>query len=157
MTTQYYTYMDSPVGRLRLAGDGSAITALAVVGSPTTGEPAEDWVETSEPFRDVMAQLRDYFAGHLREFDVPVETEGTPLEEAVWRRLREIPYGTVISRDELARRLGAPGGALALRVGNPVSILVPCHRVLDDDGADSPVADLLRRLEQTHAAEAASS
>lgn len=155
--TQYYTYMESPVGRLRLAGDGSSITELTVVEDPTTGEPAEDWVETCEPFRDVMAQLRDYFSGHLREFDVPVEPEGTPFEEAVWRRLREIPYGTVISRDELARRLGTPGGAGALRVGNPVSILVPCHRVLDDDGLDSPVADLLRRLEQSHAAETARS
>jgi methylated-DNA-[protein]-cysteine S-methyltransferase len=151
--TQYYTYMESPVGRLRLAGDGSAITELTVVGDPAASTPSEDWVETSEPFRDVMVQLRDYFAGHLREFDVSVEPEGTPFEEAVWRRLREIPYGTVISRDELARRLGTPGGAGALRVANPVSILVPCHRVLDGDGLDSPVADLLRRLEQSHADE----
>ena len=89
-------------------------------------------------FDDVRGQLGEYLAGDRRDFDLAVETAGGEFQQRVWDRLRQIPYGTTVTYGELARELG--GGATAQEVGaavgrNPVSIIVPCHRVVGSGGA----------------------
>jgi methylated-DNA-[protein]-cysteine S-methyltransferase len=82
-------------------------------------------------------QLAGYFDGRLTEFDVPLELDGTPFQRRVWDELQRIPFGERTSYGELARRLGRPGSARAVGLANgrnPVSIIVPCHRVVGSDG-----------------------
>ena len=99
-------------------------------------------------FDDVRRQLEEYLAGERREFDLPVETAGSPFQERVWQLIRQIPYGTTVSYGELARELG--DGATAQEVGaavgrNPVSIIIPCHRVVGASGGLTGYAGGLRR------------
>ncbi|MBW8487015.1 methylated-DNA--[protein]-cysteine S-methyltransferase [Actinomadura sp. PM05-2] len=82
-------------------------------------------------------QLGRYFDGTLSEFDVPLSLHGTPFQRAVWEQLRAIPYGETISYGELARRLGNPSASRAVGLANgrnPVSVIVPCHRVVGSGG-----------------------
>jgi methylated-DNA-[protein]-cysteine S-methyltransferase len=97
---------------------------------------------------EVRRQLGEYLDGERREFDVPVETAGSPLQERVWRLIGQIPYGATASYGELARELG--GGVTAQEVGaavgrNPVSIVIPCHRVVGASGGLTGYAGGLRR------------
>lgn len=99
-------------------------------------------------FDDVRRQLAEYLAGERRDFDLPVEATGSAFQRRVWDRLAQIPYGTTVSYGELARELG--DGATAQEVGaavgrNPVSIIIPCHRVVGADGGLTGYAGGLRR------------
>lgn len=127
-------FYDSPVGRLGLMGEGEALTALTL-----PGQPVPRIAERETPLlREARRQLAAYFAGKLREFDLPLRPEGTPFRRQVWDELRNIPYGQVISYGELARRVGRPGAARAVGGANhhnPISILIPCHRVIAADGS----------------------
>jgi methylated-DNA-[protein]-cysteine S-methyltransferase len=86
----------------------------------------------------VRTQLREYFEGRRRSFDVPLEPTGSSFELAVWTALREIPYGETVSYGELAARIGRPEAARAVGVANarnPIAVIVPCHRVIGADGS----------------------
>ena len=124
---------DSPVGRLGLMGEGDRLIALAL-----PNQPVPLIAEREIPvLREARKQLEAYFAGKLRTFDVPLRLEGTPFRMRVWEQLQKIPYGQVISYGELARRVGQPNAARAVGGANhhnPISILVPCHRVIAADG-----------------------
>jgi methylated-DNA-[protein]-cysteine S-methyltransferase len=96
------------------------------------GEP--DPTAFDEPVR----QLAEYFAGELTEFDLELTLAGTPFQQRVWTALREIPYGETESYGELAQRIGSPTGARAVGLANgrnPISIIVPCHRVIGSSGS----------------------
>jgi methylated-DNA-[protein]-cysteine S-methyltransferase len=98
-------------------------------------EPA--WRRDDGPFVAVCEQLTEYFAGKLQEFDVRLAPEGTEFQKRVWHELCRIPYGTSISYGELARRIGQPAASRAVGRANgqnPISIIVPCHRVIGADG-----------------------
>lgn len=87
--------------------------------------------------QQAVAQLNEYFAGSRREFNLPLEFIGTEFQQAVWRELQRIPYGTTISYGELARRIGNPRAVRAVARANAInsiSIIVPCHRVIGSDG-----------------------
>ncbi len=127
-----YTWMESPVGRLLLAADESGLRQILF-----RGEPAAHWRDDPQPLAEAVRQLRAYFAGELRDFDLPLAPEGTPFQLRVWRELRNIPYGQTISYGELARRVGSPNGSRAVGLANganPISIVVPCHRVIGSNG-----------------------
>ena len=84
-----------------------------------------------------MEQLRAYFAGELRMFDLPLAPEGTPFQLRVWRQLQEIPYGETISYGQLARMIGNPNASRAVGLANgrnPIPIVIPCHRVIGSSG-----------------------
>lgn len=132
-----YKIAPSPVGPLTLVSDGAALTGLwTEKNAPVPGEIAELPVfELTEKWLDV------YFSGREPDFTPPLRMEGTPFRLRVWELLREIPYGTLTTYGALAEKLRAAGikaspRAVGGAVGaNPVSIIVPCHRVIGADGS----------------------
>jgi len=132
--------MDSPIGRLLLTTDGTALTGLTmdVPGSPPVLAPDAVDDRSVDPLPAVLEQLQEYFAGSRREFDLALHLEGTPFQRRVWTALMEIPYGVTSSYVELARRIGNPQASRAVGLANgrnPISILVPCHRVIGANGS----------------------
>ncbi len=119
--------LDSPVGRLSLVEEDGK---LASVGWGGHSSP-----EATPFLREAARQLAAYFAGELRDFDLPLAPAGTPFDLRVWEVMSEIPYGKTRSYGELARDLGALPQAIGQACGrNPLPIIVPCHRVLGRDG-----------------------
>jgi methylated-DNA-[protein]-cysteine S-methyltransferase len=132
-----YTFVDSPCGRLLLTGDGEALTGLYLPDYKGGCEPQADWRAADGPFAQVRRQLAAYFAGELRQFDLPLRMAGTPFQQRVWSELTRIPFGQTISYAELARRIDQPTAVRAVGAANgrnPISIIVPCHRVIGADG-----------------------
>ena len=130
----YFTATASPVGKLILTGDGVNLTGLYWNDATPPAGAAED----AGPFAAVLAELDAYFAGELTAFTVPVAPHGTPFQVKAWAALVGIPHGTTISYGEQARRLGVPNASRAVGAANgrnPVSIVVPCHRVVGGNGS----------------------
>jgi methylated-DNA-[protein]-cysteine S-methyltransferase len=127
--------IDSPLGRIALQSEGSAVTRLEIEANgtlSTDGLPESP----SAVLTRAASQLAEYFAGRRREFTVPVSVAGTPFQEAIWKQLTDIPFGAVRGYGELGRATGRPtaGRAVGGAVGaNPVPLLIPCHRVLASD------------------------
>lgn len=160
MDALYYTRMDSPVGDLILGGDATALRYVGFQAGPRAMAPAPEWEPAEAPFREAVRQLRAYFAGRLRTFDLPLAPRGTPFQLAVWQALRGIAYGDTCSYGELAARIGRPTASRAVGAANgrnPLPIIVPCHRVVGSDGALTgfggglPIKQALLELEQRHA------
>ncbi|MBB6374406.1 methylated-DNA-[protein]-cysteine S-methyltransferase [Pseudonocardia eucalypti] len=138
MSDRTHTVVDSPVGPLTLVATDGALSGLYMENQrhlppvETFGEP------DPAAFGDVRAQLAEYFAGERTEFDLPLNMAGTPFQLTVWEGLQEIPYGETISYGELAARIGrepTASRAVGLANGkNPISIIVPCHRVVGSTG-----------------------
>ena len=124
--------MTSPVGPLRLRTDGRNLTEVMFVREPE--EPSD-----SPILLEAQRQLEAYFAGDRNEFDLPLEPAGTDFQRRVWGELLNIRYGETTSYGEVATRLGLPlsaSRAVGLANGsNPISIVVPCHRVIGADGS----------------------
>lgn len=134
----YWHEIDSPVGRLLLAGDGLHLGRVHFQSGPHRMRPQKDWTRSSEPFEAAITQLREYFAGRRRGFDLPLAPAGTDFQRRVWRALTTIAYGETISYGELARRIGNPRASRAVGLANganPLPIIVPCHRVIGASGA----------------------
>ncbi len=135
--TTCYTYLDTPLGRILVQGDGDFVTGLFMPNHK--GWPGLDatWQQTDAPFVAVRAQLAEYFAGNRQQFDVPLNLGGTPFQKQVWQELLHIPFGRTITYAQLAERVGKPTGPRAVghaNARNPVSIIVPCHRVIGANG-----------------------
>jgi methylated-DNA-[protein]-cysteine S-methyltransferase len=132
-----YTTIESPIGELLLLGDGGVLHGLYVQEAPKPTALQPGWRANRGAFADVRRQLAEYFAGDRTAFDVPLAAAGTPFQRAVWRGLRDIPYGETVSYGELARRIGRPSAVRAVGLANgrnPISVIVPCHRVIGADG-----------------------
>jgi methylated-DNA-[protein]-cysteine S-methyltransferase len=134
----FYSTFESPVGPLLLAGDSDALRLVSFESSKHAAPPQADWKQDNAPFAEVIRQLQAYFRGELRQFDVPLALEGTEFQLNVWNALRGIPYGETISYLQLAERIGNPRAVRAVGLangGNPIPIIVPCHRVIGSDGS----------------------
>ena len=133
--------MHSPVGELCLIAGERGLRAI-LWGADDAARVAsineEDLVEGHTAVLDqAVAQLEEYFAGTRRQFDLPLDPKGTPFQQSAWMVLRSIPYGRTMSYGEQARRLGDPNKARAAGAANgknPLSIVVPCHRVIGSTG-----------------------
>ncbi|MYS85876.1 methylated-DNA--[protein]-cysteine S-methyltransferase [Streptomyces sp. SID5474] len=147
-----YATMDSPVGELLMIGDGQSLTALYMASTP-----GADWVREPGAFAQAKAQLSAYFAGELREFDLPLAPAGTAFQLKVWSALTTIPYGHTMSYGALATRfLGQPTASRAVGLANgrnPISIIIPCHRVIGADGTLTGYAGGLPRKQRLLALE----
>ena len=144
----YRLTVESPVGPLALESDGAALTALRF-GPGGAGELCPVLEETRR-------QLEEYFSGRRREFDLPLTPRGTPFQQAVWRALMTIPYGETAGYGEIAARIGNPRACRAVGMANnrnPISIIIPCHRVIGADGSmvgyggGLPIKEYLLKLE----------
>jgi methylated-DNA-[protein]-cysteine S-methyltransferase len=149
-TVKRYAYTESPLGRMLMTADERALTGLYFVGQKYEAIPALDWIEDPDHpvLEQARTQLAEYFAGHRTRFDLRLAPSGTPFQRGVWRALELIPSGTTTSYGELARSLGAPESvrAVGAAVGrNPISIVVPCHRVVGSTGSLTGYAGGLER------------
>ena len=132
-----HTTIESPVGDLMLIGDRERLLGLHMQAGRRPGHVPADSQTASEPFAAAREQLGEYFAGERTDFDLPLAPLGTPFQEEVWSALRGIPYGETASYGELAERIGRPSGSRAVGMANgrnPISIVVPCHRVIGATG-----------------------
>lgn len=148
-----YTFFESPVGPLLLMSDGEALTGLHTESDKYRPKIRPDWVrdDDANPFATAKAQLRDYFEGRLTEFDLPLKPQGTAFQMRVWEQLCGIRFGETISYGELARRIGNPNASRAVGMANsrnPISIIVPCHRVI---GADNSLTGYAGGLDRKRA------
>ncbi|MGI8491728.1 MAG: methylated-DNA--[protein]-cysteine S-methyltransferase [Acidimicrobiales bacterium] len=142
MTKLFHTVLNaddtgSPVGELTLTADGEHLTGLYMTDQRRPLDIAPGSREDRTPFDDVVAELREYFSGRRRGFDVALCPEGTQFQLRVWAALCDIPYGTTTSYGAIAKTVGAPGAARAVGAANgrnPISIIVPCHRVIGASG-----------------------
>ena len=131
----HYAHLSSPVGELLLTAADDTLTGLYLPREGRTPDPTSD---EGGPFLDeVQRQLGAYFAGRRQAFDVPLAPVGTAWQRRVWSELARIPYGETISYAELARRAENPSAVRAAGAANgrnPISIVIPCHRVIGADG-----------------------
>ncbi|MDQ0456081.1 methylated-DNA--[protein]-cysteine S-methyltransferase [Rhizobium paknamense] len=133
-----YDMMESPIGDLLLAGDGEVLSRIGFPRGKGAITPKPSWVRDRSAFGLAKAQLRDYFEGERREFELPLAMQGTSFQVSVWRELAKIPFGLTISYGELARRLGNPAAVRAVGTANganPLPIVIPCHRVIGSNGS----------------------
>lgn len=150
MTVRACTRFDSPLGRMLLAATDRGLAGVWFEGQKH-GPDAGGWPEDrAHPVLvEAAAQLRAYFAGERDAFDLPLDLQaGTPFQQSVWNALRAIPTGGTTSYAQLARGLGKASAARAIgaAVGrNPISVVVPCHRVLGTGGALTGYAGGLER------------
>jgi methylated-DNA-[protein]-cysteine S-methyltransferase len=133
-----YAHLDSPIGTLLIAGDAAAVYRITFPQRGRAAKPEPEWQDSQRgPISEAARQLGEYFAGKRAQFDLPLAPEGTAFQRSVWRQLQEIPYGETISYGELARRVGNPKASRAVgsaNGANPLSIVIPCHRVIAGDG-----------------------
>lgn len=131
-----YSYYDSPIGSLLVAGDGDCLHLISFPSGSRTKQPLQDWRRDDTAFTEVFSQLGAYFSGELKQFDLPLCFAGTDFQNSVWTALCDIPYGETISYGILAARIGRPKASRAVGAANganPLPIVVPCHRVIGAD------------------------
>ncbi|OBI07700.1 cysteine methyltransferase [Mycolicibacter heraklionensis] len=135
MTTQ--RIIDSPIGPLTLAGHDGKLSHLLMLDH-SHAPSRVGWIRDDTAFPEVAEQLAAYFAGELTEFDVTLEMAGTEFQRRVWTALLTIPYGQTRSYGQLASQVGSPSASRAVGLANgrnPISIIVPCHRVIGSNGS----------------------
>jgi len=131
--------MDSPVGKLKIVASEKGLVAILWENDKPTRVRLGELVE--EPKQKVLVeterQLNEYFAGKRKAFDLPLDMRGTQFQKDVWEALLAIPFGETRSYGELAKKLGSPAASRAVGAANgrnPISIVVPCHRVIGASG-----------------------
>ena len=137
MTTSY-TYLETPIGCLLIAGGKDGLSSIEFDNGRRTVAPEPDWEKRPSALREAIRQLEAYFAGDLKIFDLQLAPKGTPFQLEVWTALQKIPYGATTSYGELAQSIGRPGSARAVGAANgknPLPIVIPCHRVIGASGA----------------------
>ena len=146
-------FLSTPVGKVGIAENGRAVTNLFFSG---TVAPASYQLEETALLRLAADQIHEYFSGKRRSFDLPLEPEGTPFQRFVWDALLTIPYGETRTYHQIAEQIGRPSACRAVGTANgrnPISILIPCHRVIGASGGLTGYAgglaakELLLRLE----------
>ncbi|PJJ62031.1 methylated-DNA--[protein]-cysteine S-methyltransferase [Compostimonas suwonensis] len=138
----------TPVGMLLLTSDGEALTGVYFENHSHPPRGLDDAVDDAGPFAAVVEQLDEYFEGERTAFDLPLAPRGTEFQKLVWGQLARIPYGEKRSYGELAHALGSPGASRAVGLANgrnPISIIVPCHRVVGSSGSLTGYAGGLER------------
>ncbi|MHB8055173.1 MAG: methylated-DNA--[protein]-cysteine S-methyltransferase [Candidatus Aminicenantales bacterium] len=132
MSEEKILYLESPIGMIELREMNGRLTDLNFREKKTKSAPHPGAVLAAG-----ARQLGEYFAGKRRVFDLPLDLNGTPFQREVWGALQKVPFGETTSYGEIARRIGRPAAVRAVGAANgrnPVSIIVPCHRIVGADG-----------------------
>lgn len=138
--TVYFTWIEeSPIGEILLTSDGQSLTGLYLKGQKHFPTQTDSWQQAAiaPPLPQVAQQLTEYFSSQRQTFDLPLAACGTNFQQTVWSLLPNIPYGETISYGSLAHKIGKPGSSRAVGAANgrnPISIIVPCHRVVASNG-----------------------
>ena len=150
--------LHSPLGEVRLRSDGESLIGLWFVGQVNDAKDIDDIeIKNDLPiFGQVESWLESYFSGKQTSITIPLQPKGTSFQQRVWQILQEIPYGKTMAYGEIAQRIAQEKGvetfsaqAVGQAVGkNPISILIPCHRVLGKNGALTGYAGGVHRKEQ---------
>ena len=134
-----YTFLESPVGRLLIAGNDQGLWQVSFVSGKDAREPSARWHESETGVvGEARRQLEAYFHRGLRAFDLPLHPAGTQFQLLVWNTLPLIPYGSTWSYGKLAAHIGKPSAVRAVGAANganPLAIILPCHRVIGSGGA----------------------
>jgi len=133
MTRCSYTWYESPIGPLLLAGCEAGLHVVSFSRGDHAVPVSSEWMENHSAFKAVIHQLQEYFAGKRKTFDLTLIPAGTSFQKAVWQELQNIPYGETISYKTLAERIGNPKAVRAVGAANganPIPIIIPCHRVI---------------------------
>jgi methylated-DNA-[protein]-cysteine S-methyltransferase len=136
--TTYYHSMPSPIGRMLLTATDAGLSGVFMQDHKGGPQPNAGWIQDDARLRNASAQLERYFEGTLREFDLTLDLQGTPFQLGVWNALRGVPYGCTASYRDLAASIGQVKAMRAVGAANgrnPISIIVPCHRVIGADGS----------------------
>lgn len=140
----YCCFCHTPLGRMLLAQEEEGLILVEFDATPL-----KNWQQADTPLLvQAKAQLSEYFAGTRQEFTLPLSPKGTPFQQKVWAALQTIPYGQTRSYGEIARQIGSPKAARAVGMANhhnPIAILIPCHRVVGQNGALTGYAGGLER------------
>lgn len=136
----YYDYYPSPRGRILLVADDQALTGVYFAGQKYHPRIDKKWkrADKHKPLRQAKRELSEYFDGKRTQFSVKVAPQGTPFQRAVWKSIASVEFGQTIAYGELAERAGYPGSARAAGAAtgrNPISIIVPCHRIVGSNGS----------------------
>lgn len=148
--TKYYQDINSPLGTIRLVASDSSLLGCYFHGQKYFPDITQEWIEASDhPVIELIkTALFDYFEGKVSLSDLPLDLAGTPFQQTVWQALLTIPYGETTTYGELAEAMGRPKStrAVAAAIGrNPVSVIVPCHRVIGKSGSLTGYAGGLNR------------
>jgi len=144
---------DSPLGRMLATAEDDSLTGLYFIGQRYFPEGADDWRENADaqPFPALRRQLEEYFAGTRQSFELPLKPagkRGTPFQRAVWDAIAAVPFGVTTTYAALAARCGRPPAARASGAAtgrNPISLVIPCHRIVGSNGALTGYAGGLER------------
>lgn len=134
----YFTEFPSPLGPLQLRGTATTIRALYMTENRHSPPLPHDALRDKSPLRQAQQQVEEFLAGQRLCFSLPLEILGTPFQLRVWQELLAIPYAKTASYGEIAQKIGAPGAGRAVGSANgrnPLSLIVPCHRVTRTGGA----------------------
>jgi len=129
----YIHHYKARIGILEIKANEKAITEVKILRNA----PVELQTSSNNLIREACIQFDEYFSGKRRKFDLPLSTEGTPFQQAVWKQLQEIPFGETISYLQLAKAVKSPKACRAVGSANgknPIPIIIPCHRVISADG-----------------------
>lgn len=133
----YFTIMSTPVGELTLTSDGDALTAVYFEDPKYRPATTDNWIRDDAVLTTARRQLEEYFRGERTTFDLGLAPSGTDFQRSVWRALTGIPFATTTSYGAIAARIGRPSASRAVGAANgrnPISIVVPCHRVIGSGG-----------------------
>jgi methylated-DNA-[protein]-cysteine S-methyltransferase len=145
MNKKYFSYLESPIGIVEIISDGENLVSVNFVD-----EKGKESVKGNRITIAARKELGEYFKGKRKEFDLPVSFSGTEFQKKVWNALLEIPFGAVATYSDIANMIGNPKGVRAVGLANsknPISIIVPCHRVIGKNGKLTGYAGGLDRKE----------
>ena len=150
--TAFYAFYESPLGQILLTATGTALTGLHFVGEKYYPSIASEWQRDTNviAIKSAITQLDEYFSGKRKSFDLPLEPEGTEFQRQVWNALTKLRFGETATYAQLAQRIGNPKAVRAVGAANgrnPISIVIPCHRVVGADGSLTGYAGGLARKE----------
>jgi len=125
-------YYNSPIGRLEIRGTDSHILSVLFAEGETSSSGA-----TTDVLEECIRQLDQYFHGTRQQFELPLLPQGTPFQQSVWKQLQKIPFGATSSYRDVAKAIGNPAAVRAVGLANgrnPITIIIPCHRVIGSNG-----------------------